>query len=69
MSKRFIKALQDSADPFLFVASTEAEDRYGDVIEQEGWNLADFRKNPIALWMHDHKSPIGTVDSLEVLRG
>lgn len=69
MNTVFIRALQDAADPFVFVASTESVDRYGDVIQQDGWVLANFRKNPIALWMHDHDQPIGVWENVKVEGG
>lgn len=42
------------------VASTEAVDRYGDVIKQDGWDLSKFKKNPVIPWGHDYSSlPVG----------
>lgn len=35
------------------VASTPIVDREGEVIEQEGWKLKDFKKNPVLLWAHN----------------
>src|SRR5438105_1903827 len=32
-------------------------DRYGDSIDQKGWQLEAFRSNPVALWSHDSSSP------------
>jgi len=46
-------------DPWTFVASTEAVDRYGDIIVADGWDLRNFKKNPIALWQHNSSQPIG----------
>jgi len=43
-----------------FVASTNTEDRYGDVIDQAGWNLASYEKNPVVLLNHNPMAlPIG----------
>ncbi len=50
---------QTSEDPFEFVLSSATRDRHGDIMEQN-WRLANFRKNPIALWGHDTDRPIGT---------
>lgn len=50
---------QDPDDPLKYILSTDVLDRIGDIVEQD-WKLKDFKKNPIALFMHDHKSPIGT---------
>lgn len=43
----------------MFTLSTEHPDRVGDVIKASGWQLDSFRKNPVALWMHDHATPVG----------
>jgi HK97 family phage prohead protease len=43
-----------------FVASTDRADRYGDIINQQGWDLDAYRSNPVVLLNHDHGSlPIG----------
>lgn len=50
-----------------FVVSTEAEDRLGDVIEQKGWLLKNYRKNPVHLFVHDSRSlPIGKALTTDV---
>lgn len=46
-----------------FVASDETEDRMGDIIRAKGWDLEDFKRNPVLLWGHNSSEPpIGTVD-------
>lgn len=40
-----------------FVGSTEDKDRVGDVVMASGWNLKDFKKNPVFLWAHNYSSP------------
>ncbi len=43
-----------------FSASIESEDRAGDVIRAEGWELDNYRQNPVVLWAHRHDLlPIG----------
>jgi HK97 family phage prohead protease len=42
-----------------FVASDETVDRYGDIVSVDGWDLTNFRKNPVVLWMHSQWNPIG----------
>ena len=43
-----------------FVASTDTVDRYGDVINQDGWNIAAYERNPVVLLNHNANSlPIG----------
>ena len=49
-----------------FVASDESVDRYGDVIQADGWELARYRLNPIFLWQHSYGDPIGTVANIGV---
>lgn len=49
-----------------FVLSDETPDRYDDVIAVEGWDLANFRKNPIAQFNHNANFPIGTWRNLRV---
>lgn len=46
-------------DSFTAVASSEIEDRQGEVVAQAGWDLKNFKKNPILLYMHDHTKPLG----------
>lgn len=58
---------QSQADPFEFVMSDESVDRVGDIIEVRGWQLAEFKKNPIALYGHDSSAPpIGTWENVRV---
>jgi len=51
----------ESGPPALtLVASVEAEDRAGDVIEAGGWELEAYARNPVVLWAHDYlRPPIG----------
>lgn len=44
----------------VFVASTEAVDRYGDVVLASGWDLKNFLLNPVILFAHDYDElPVG----------
>ncbi len=54
------------SDDLTFVLSDDTVDRYGDVIEAEGWDLSWFRKNNIALFGHDSTFPIGTWEDVRV---
>lgn len=50
-----------------FVLSTAGEDRVGDTIQQDGWQLSDYKKNPVVLWAHnDRQPPIGKCTNLRV---
>ena len=44
-----------------FVGSTNSKDRMGDVIDPKGWQLENFKANPVFLWGHNGRSipPIG----------
>ena len=63
MRKRAGAAAEDVDERVVrFIASDGSVDRFGDVIEPAGWDLRNFRRNPILLWMHDHAlGPIGNV--------
>lgn len=37
--------------------SDNSVDRYGDTIDAQGWDLAAYLANPVALWAHDSCSP------------
>lgn len=46
----------------LGVASTAVQDRQGEVVSVDGWDLKNFKKAPRLLWAHDHSQPaIGKV--------
>jgi HK97 family phage prohead protease len=50
---------------FKFIISTEAQDRSGEAIKVNGWELERFQKNPIVLWSHSYDDlPIGKAISL-----
>lgn len=62
--KTVAKATAD--DPLEYVLSDATPDRYGDVIEPSGWNLENFKKNPIALFGHDSKFIVGRWKNVRV---
>ena len=52
------KTTQDK--PIKFVASTASPDRYGDVVDQKGWDLSAYNRNPVVLFNHNpSQMPIG----------
>jgi HK97 family phage prohead protease/HK97 family phage major capsid protein len=57
MHKTMIRAPQ--GEPLEYVMSDASTDRYGDIVDPKGWDLANFRKNPVALFGHDSKFVIG----------
>ena len=44
---------------YRFIVSTDAPDRDGDIIKQDGWDLTDFNNNPVALLQHKQDQPVG----------
>lgn len=45
---------------FDVIISTEVKDRAGEIVRQDGWDLTNYKNNPIVLWGHDYYSlPIG----------
>lgn len=62
-----LKVAEGPDRPLSFVASEESEDRLGDVIKVDGWELDAFKKNPVFLYVHDHAfPPIGRVPSVNI---
>lgn len=64
MNKTFLKGLITKAtgdeDVYEFIASTSSVDRQGDSIDQNGWELDNFKANPVILFAHDYGAlPIG----------
>lgn len=53
-----IKAVSEERRVITGMATTPTPDRVGDVVEPMG---ATFRKELPLLWMHDHRTPVGTV--------
>lgn len=65
-----IKAAGEDSGTFEVVISTADQDRGGDVVDQNGWDLTFFKMNPVVLWAHDYYAlPIGACDSIEVKDG
>ena len=58
---------QDQNDPFTFVLSDQSVDRMGDTIRAEGWELGQFKSNPVALFGHDHTKIVGKWENVRVV--
>jgi HK97 family phage prohead protease len=54
-----VKTHSEDVHGMEFVLSDATPDRMGDIIEVEGWELDNFKKNPIALFNHNANFPIG----------
>lgn len=64
-----IKAMDDSRR-CMFKISSGAVDRDRDVINQAGWRLDNYLKNPVVLWGHQYgMPPIATCKSLGLQGG
>lgn len=50
-----IKKAEDGS--FVAVASTNSVDRHGEVVDNNGWEMKAYKKNPVILWAHDHTEP------------
>lgn len=61
---------ESSGTTITFRASVESEDRAGDVIKSEGWELDNYRSNPVVLWAHRHDLlPVGKSVDLWIENG
>ena len=61
------KKIDDAQRQITFTISTAGRDRDGDIISQDGWDVADYLKNPVVLWAHDgSQPPIGRAESITV---
>lgn len=60
------KVSAEGGEGLEFVLSDATVDRYGDIVDPNGWVLANFKKNPIALFGHSSSFPIGTWSDVRV---
>jgi HK97 family phage prohead protease len=74
MEKRFapqyLKVKDVNRDEYTirFVFSSGAVDRHGEVIDQKGWMLENYLKNPVVLWGHDQsKFPIAKAANMQIV--
>lgn len=55
-------------DKLIAIGSTEAVDRMGDVVLAEGWDLKNFKKNPVLMFAHNYSEPpIGYAKNIKVV--
>lgn len=71
MNKLYLKALvKKEQDKITVVASTSVIDRQGESIDQSGWDLTNFLKNPVMLWAHNYDElPLGVWENIRVSDG
>jgi len=55
---------------YEFIASTADQDRDGEVIDVTGWDLKNFKKNPVIMFAHDYRTlPIGRATKIGIREG
>ena len=52
----FINIKKNDDDVFNIILSTAKEDRHYDIVKQDGWDLKNFKKNPVVLDSHNYCS-------------
>lgn len=67
---KFMPAGISSTDTDTIVTcSTSDQDRQGDIVDQVGISLTNFRTNPIVLWQHDTSMPIARASEIGLVNG
>ncbi len=62
--------LEKKENEIIGIASTEAVDRDGEVILQKGWDLENFKRNPVLLVGHNYQEfPIGKATDIRIEDG
>jgi len=70
MEKQFKQFTAEKQGDFWCIASDETVDRSGDVVKADGWELDNFKKNPVLLWAHDYWTPpVGKANDIQVSGG
>ncbi len=50
------------------IGSTEAVDRMGDVVVADGWDLKNFKKNPVLMFAHNYSEPpVGYAKNIKIV--
>lgn len=64
------RKIDEAGRRITFTISTNARDRDGDIVDQAGWVLEEYRKNPVVLWAHDSKAlPVARAENISVQDG
>jgi HK97 family phage prohead protease len=71
LRKQFVSSIEKASDSSrTFVVSTAAADRDNDCVAVDGWQLENYKKNPVILFAHDYSSlPIGKCTNIRTLKG
>jgi HK97 family phage prohead protease len=60
------KTHAEAAEGMEFILSDATADRFGDIVEVNGWDFENFKKNPIALFGHNSSFPIGKWKNIRI---
>jgi len=52
-----IRSIDEEKRLIDFTISTDREDRYGDSVQVNGWQLAEYKRNPVVLFAHNNYIP------------
>lgn len=58
-----------SQDTYDWILSDATVDRIGESIKTDGWDLVKYNQNPVVLFSHDPKQPIGKCDQAVIEDG
>ena len=62
--------LERKENEIVGIASTETPDRDGEIIKQSGWDLTNFKANPVLLLFHNYQElPVGKITDLSIEDG
>lgn len=65
-----VKEVNKDLYQIRFILSTPSVDRHGEIIDQKGWKLENYIKNPVVLWAHDQSIPaIGKMVDIGIVNG
>ena len=63
-------AINESKRTIEFIGTTEAKDRYKEVLTLKGWRMKDYKNNNVFLWAHNYADPaIGKTVRLKMKKG
>ena len=70
MLKKLKGFLSKREGEIIGIASTEAVDRQGEMIKQDGWDLLNFKANPVIMASHNYADfPIGKATDIAIEEG
>jgi uncharacterized protein len=52
-----IKGIDDKEGTLTAYISTDTRDRMDEVLDPEGMDMTNYKKNPVVLWAHDYSQP------------